>query len=114
MPNRSVSPIVFHAIMQYFLKFVKLYLPFRPQLCEDIYSVVAISLSTVATESGPFSVTMEVLYTLLLQTAQSSAFPVNVRVEMPDEEDGCVGRDRKGSNRFYNEWAGNWPARSPQ
>ena len=79
-PHMTVSSIVLQSIMQYLKQFVLLYLEYRPALSPDIYTILAIALSSTAEENTPFKTTIELLEILLRQTMVNQVGSVNVRL----------------------------------
>lgn len=60
--------------------FATLYLPFRPQLATDFFTIIAITLTSAAQEHTPFVTTVEVLQLLLKQTIQDGVGDINQEV----------------------------------
>lgn len=80
LTNLTVSSVVQQSLLQYLKRFVLLYLRYRPQLSGDIYTILAIALSTTADENTPFKIAIELLEVLLQQTMVSHVGEVNVRL----------------------------------
>ncbi|KAM7454095.1 hypothetical protein BLSTO_05149 [Blastocystis sp. subtype 1] len=80
LPGVTISSTVLQSILGYLRKFVTLYLPFRPQLSDDFYVIVAITLASTSQENLPFKSAVEVLQLLLDQTFKHGVGAVNMTV----------------------------------
>ena len=80
LSSLSLSSLVLQSILSYLSHFIRLYLPFRPHLSPDIYTIIAITLSADSQSPATFAEAVKTAQLLLEMNLDSHVGAVNPAV----------------------------------